>query len=309
MNIVEREPDYRKGTTATMTVLGAIEAGGTKFVCGIGNEHGEVLERASFPTTTPAETMENVIAFFEGKGIEALGVGSFGPIDPIEGSDTYGYITTTPKPHWGNYNLIGKLKEHFDVPMGFDTDVNGAALGESIWGAAKGLENCLYITIGTGIGAGALVGGKLIHGLSHPEMGHILVRRHPEDTYEGTCPYHGDCLEGLAAGPALEKRWKVKGYELSVDHPAWEMEAYYLAQALMSYVLILSPQKIIMGGGVMKQDQLFPLIRTKLQELLNGYVQHSSLTTDIEQYIVSPGLGDNAGLCGALALAKEKLNH
>lgn len=286
-----------------MKVLGAIEAGGTKFVCGIGNEQGEVLERVSFPTTTPEETMKLVVDYFTGKQVEAIGVGSFGPIDPIVGSHTYGYITTTPKPHWGNYNLIGKLKEHFDVPMNFDTDVNGAALGESTWGAARGTDNCIYITVGTGIGVGAVVGGKILHGLSHPEMGHIVVRRHPDDSYEGTCPYHKDCLEGLAAGPSLGRRWNVQGAELSADHPAWEMEAYYLAQALMNYVLILSPQKIIMGGGVMKQEQLFPLIRTKLQELLNGYVQHAALTTDIDQYIVPPGLGDNAGLAGALALA------
>ncbi|MFB5760316.1 ROK family protein [Paenibacillus medicaginis] len=287
-----------------MTVLGAIEAGGTKFVCGIGNEQGEIMDRVSFPTEAPEVTMARVIEYFEGKNVEAIGVGSFGPIDPIVGSSTYGYITTTPKPHWSNYNLIGKLKAHFDVPMGFDTDVNGAALGEYTWGAAKGLDSCIYITVGTGIGAGAVVGGQMLHGLSHPEMGHILVRRHPEDTYEGFCPYHGDCLEGLAAGPAISKRWGTQGAELSPDHPAWELEAHYLAQALMNYVLILSPQKIIMGGGVMKQAQLFPLVRRKLQEMLKGYVQHTSLTADIDSYIVPPGLGDNAGLSGALALAR-----
>ncbi|MEW4368816.1 ROK family protein [Paenibacillus kandeliae] len=291
-----------------MRKLGAIEAGGTKFVCGIGTEDGQILERASFPTETPEITMKNVVAFFEGKGIEALGIGSFGPIDPIVGSPTYGYITTTPKPHWGQFNLVGHLKQHFDIPMSFDTDVNGAALGEYTWGAARGLDSCMYITVGTGIGAGAVVDGKMLHGLSHPEMGHILVRRHPEDTFEGFCPYHGDCLEGMAAGPAIEKRWNIKGSDLTPDHPAWEMEAYYLAQALMSYVLILSPQKIIMGGGVMKQEQLFPLIRTKLVELLNGYVQHPSLSEHLDQYIVYPELGDNAGLCGAIALAKLALN-
>lgn len=287
-----------------MAVLGAIEAGGTKFVCGIGNEQGEIMDRVSFPTEAPEVTMARVIDYFEGKNVEAIGVGSFGPIDPIVGSSTYGYITTTPKPHWSNYNLIGKLKAHFDVPMGFDTDVNGAALGEYTWGAAKGLDSCIYITVGTGIGAGAVVGGQLLHGLSHPEMGHILVRRHAEDAFAGFCPYHGDCLEGLAAGPAINKRWGTQGAELPADHPAWEMEAYYLAQALMNYVLILSPQKIIMGGGVMKQEQIFPLVRRKLQELLQGYVQHASLTADIDSYIVPPGLGDNAGLSGALALAR-----
>ncbi|MNJ37793.1 putative fructokinase [compost metagenome] len=287
-----------------MTTLGAIEAGGTKFVCGIGNPDGTILDRASFPTTTPEETMKHVIQYFSDKDITAMGVGSFGPIDPIIGSPTYGYITSTPKPHWGNFNLIGAIQEHWDIPIGFDTDVNGAALSESLWGAAQGLDNCLYITVGTGIGAGAVVGGKLIHGLSHPEMGHILVRRHPNDTFEGTCPYHQDCLEGLAAGPAIVKRWEVAhGSDLPSHHEAWEMEAYYLAQALMNYVLILSPQKIVMGGGVMKQAQLFPLITKQLQTLLHGYVQHPSLQDDIHNYIVPPGLGDNAGLMGAIALA------
>ena len=251
--------------------------------------------------------MGSVRAFFEGKGIEALGVGSFGPVDPNKKSPTYGYITTTPKPHWGNYNILGELKKHFDVPMEFDTDVNGAALGEATWGAAKGLESCLYITVGTGIGAGAVVGGKLVHGLTHPEMGHIFVRRNAEDTYVGKCPYHKDCLEGLAAGPAIEARWGVKGTELGTDHKAWELEADYLAQALMSYILILSPEKIIMGGGVMKQQQLFPLIHVRLQELLNGYVQKEEVMAGIADYVVYPQLGDNAGICGALALAARAL--
>lgn len=290
-------------------ILGAIEAGGTKFVCGIGKEDGTVIERTSFPTTTPEETMAQVFSFFEGKGVEAIGAGFFGPIDPVKGSPTYGCITTTPKPHWSNFNVVKALKERFDVPIGFDTDVNGAALGEYTWGAAQGLDSCLYITIGTGVGAGAVVDGKLIHGLSHPEMGHIIVRRHPEDKYEGTCPYHSDCLEGLAAGPSLGKRWGVAGAELTPDHPAWEMEAYYLAQALMNYVLILSPQRIVMGGGVMKQQQLFPLIQKNLQGMLAGYVSHPSLNEDIAQFIVSPELGDNAGLCGALALAKVAIDE
>lgn len=291
-----------------MKTLGAIEAGGTKFVCGIGTADGSVLDRVSFPTTTPEKTMAQVFAYFENKNIDAMGIGSFGPIDPIPGSPTYGYITTTPKPHWSNFNLVGTVKNQLHVPVGFDTDVNGAALSESRWGAAQGLDSCLYITVGTGIGAGAVVGGKLIHGLSHPEMGHLLVPRHPEDTYQGTCPYHQDCLEGLAAGPAIVKRWNVEhGTDLPADHPAWNMEAYYLAQALMNYILVLSPEKIVMGGGVMKQPQLFPMIADKLQQLLNGYVQHPSLQQSIGSYIVPPGLGDNAGLAGALALADAAL--
>lgn len=283
--------------------IGAIEAGGTKFVCGIGNENGEILERVSFPTETPEKTLNNVIEFFKDKNIERLGVGSFGPIDPDLNSETYGYITKTPKPNWSDYNIIGELKKYFDVPMVFSTDVNGAALGEATWGAAKGLKNCIYLTIGTGIGGGAIVSGSMVHGMLHPEMGHILVKRHPEDNYKGKCPFHGDCFEGMAAGPAIEERWGMKGYELPVDHKAWELEAYYIAQALMNYILILSPEKIILGGGVMKQQQLFPLIRKNVKELLSGYVQTKEILDNIDEYIVYPDLGDNAGLLGAVALA------
>ncbi|MGL5088491.1 MAG: ROK family protein, partial [Cetobacterium sp.] len=283
--------------------LGAIEAGGTKFVCGIATENGEILERVSFPTEEPAITLEKVFNFFKGKEVSAIGVGSFGPIDPNPESETYGYITKTPKKYWSDFNLIGELQKNLNVPMAFDTDVNGAALGEATWGAAKGLKNCLYLTIGTGIGGGILASGKLIHGMLHPEMGHIFVRRHSEDTYAGKCPFHNDCLEGLAAGPAIEERWGVKAYELPIDHKAWEIEAYYIAQALVSYILTVSPEKIILGGGVMKQLQLFPLIRKNVKKLLNNYVQTKEILDDIDNYIVPPGLGDNAGLLGSIALA------
>lgn len=288
--------------------LGAIEAGGTKFVCAVGNGQGEVFERRSFPTTTPEETMKLVVDFFRDKGIEALGVGSFGPIDPDRDSQTYGYITETPKKGWVNYNIIGELKKHFHIPMEFDTDVNGAALGESLWGAAQGLDSCIYLTVGTGIGGGALVSGKLLHGLSHPEMGHIPVPRVEGDSFGGNCPYHGGCLEGMASGPAIEKRWGKKGHELPEDHPAWELEARYLALGLASFVLTLSPKRIIMGGGVMKQKQLFPLIRKNLQEILNGYVPKDEIVNGMESFVLPPGLGDNAGICGALALGKMALD-
>jgi fructokinase len=289
-------------------LFAGIEAGGTKFVCAIGNEKGEIIEKQSYPTTTPEETMGNVISFFKGKEFVSMGVGSFGPIDPDKKSETYGAITTTPKPGWSNYNIIKELDKHFDVPKAFDTDVNGAALGELTWGAAKGLNSCLYITIGTGVGAGAVVENKLIHGLLHPEMGHIFVRRHKEDTYEGKCPFHKDCLEGMAAGPAIEDRWGIKGHELSINHKAWDFEAYYLAQALVNYILILSPQKIIMGGGVMQQEQLFPKIREYVVELLGGYVQKDEILKDIHEYIVYPELGQAAGTCGAIALAMKAVN-
>ena len=288
--------------------LGAIEAGGTKFVVCIGDEFGNVIERDSFPTETPEETMANIFKFFDGKDIEALGVGCFGPIDPDLNSPTYGYITTTPKPGWGNFNIMGALKERYDIPMGFDTDVNGAALGEAYFGAAKGLDSALYMTIGTGIGCGAIVEGNLVHGLLHPEMGHMNMIVREDDTYAGKCPFHGTCFEGLAAGPAIEARWGKKGFELPADHPAWDLEAYYIGQALATYVLVISPKKIILGGGVSKQKQMFPLIHKYLREFLNGYIPKDEILTDkIDDYIVSPALGDNAGVCGALALAKQAL--
>ena len=287
-----------------MAIIAAVEAGGTKFICGLGTETGEIIDRITIPTTTPEETMSKVIEYFKDKEFDVMGVGSFGPIDPVKGSETYGYITKTPKPHWSDYNIIGELKKHYNVPMEFDTDVNGAALAESWWGAGEGLKNVMYITVGTGIGAGVM-----LQGLTHPEMGHIFMKRHPEDKFEGRCPFHKDCLEGLAAGPAIEDRWGKKGYELADNMKVWEMEAYYLAQALVDYILILSPQRIIMGGGVMKQQQLFPLIRKYVQEFLNGYVQKKKILEDIDKYIVYPGLGDEAGFVGSIALGKLALEN
>lgn len=292
-----------------MAIIAAVEAGGTKFICGLGTESGEVIERISIPTTTPEDTMKHVIEYFKDKKFDVMGVGSFGPIDPVKDSESYGYITKTPKPFWSDYNMIGELKKHFNVPMVFDTDVNGAALAESWWGAGKGLKNVIYITVGTGIGAGAVVDGKMLQGLTHPEMGHIFLKRHKNDNYEGRCPFHKDCLEGMAAGPAIEDRWGKKGFELAENNEVWELEAYYLAQALVNYILILSPQKIIMGGGVMKQKQLFPLIRKNVQEFLNGYVHKKEILEDIDNYIVYPGLGDEAGFVGSIALGKIALEE
>jgi fructokinase len=282
-------------------MLGAIEAGGTKFVCAVGDEKGNILDRIQIPTTIPEETMPMVFDFFKKHSVKAIGIGSFGPIDVNLDSATYGNITSTPKPGWRDYPFVQALKDVFHVPIGFNTDVNAAALGEATFGAAKGLDSCLYITVGTGIGAGAIVQGKLLQGLSHPEMGHILVRRHRNDAYAGKCPYHLDCLEGLAAGPAIEERWGARG-DLLVDRTeVWDMEGFYIAQALMQYVLILSPKKIILGGGVMKQEQVFSSVYKYLKELVNGYVYLPELT----EYIVGPGLGDNAGITGSLMLAKQ----
>ncbi len=281
-------------------MLGAIEAGGTKFVCAVGNDNGEMLERIQIPTTIPEQTIPMVIEFFKGHEIKALGIGSFGPLDLNEKSDTFGYITSTPKHGWCNFPFVETMKKALNIPVAFDTDVNAAAWGEFLFGAGKG-SNCLYITVGTGIGAGAVIGGKCLHGLSHPEMGHIFLRRHPLDRFEGVCPYHKDCLEGLASGPSIEKRWGIKGENLLKDHQAWKLEVHYLAQALLQYILILSPEKIIMGGGVMKQSHLFPSIHNEVQRLSEGFLKLPLL----EEYIVTPGLGADSGILGALMLAKD----
>ncbi|MDZ5710688.1 ROK family protein [Jeotgalibacillus haloalkalitolerans] len=282
-------------------MFGGIEAGGTKFVCAVGDEKGTVMKRIQLPTADPVETMPQVIAFFRQYPIKALGVGSFGPIDLNFESPLFGHITSTPKTAWRNYPLVKVLQDELRVPVRFTTDVNAAALGEAVSGAAKGIDSCLYITVGTGIGAGAVVSGKLLQGLSHPEMGHILLRRHSQDGFKGICPYHHDCLEGMASGPAIEARWGEKAEELKEKAEVWELEGYYLAQALMQYILILSPKKIILGGGVMNQKQLFSSVYIHLKELLNDYISLPNLS----EYIVSPALGDHAGITGALILARD----
>lgn len=288
-------------------LYGGIEAGGTKFVCAVGTGPGDLTE-TRFPTTTPDETIGRALEFFRPyRGqLAALGVASFGPVDLDVKSPTWGYITTTPKPGWRNADLVGPLRRELNVPVGFDTDVNGAALGEYRWGAGQGLDTLIYLTIGTGIGGGALAGGKLVHGLVHPEMGHIRLVRDPQrDPFPGGCPFHGDCFEGLASGPALEKRWGTRAENLPADHPAWELEADYISAALATYVCTLSPQRIIIGGGVTSQPQMFPLIRAGLVKQLNGYVQSTALLERTDEYVVPPGLGNQAGVLGAIALAEQ----
>ena len=295
-------------------IYGGLEAGGTKFVCAVGQINGagepaEIIAEARFPTTTPEETIGRTLAFFKehGQQLTAVGIGSFGPVDLNPDSEHYGYITATPKPHWSQTDLVGPLQEGLGVPVGFDTDVNAAGLGEWRWGAAQGLADFIYLTVGTGVGGGGMSNGRRLHGLVHPEMGHILLPHDLErDPYPGRCPFHGDCLEGLAAGPALEERWGQPAQNLTPDHPAWELEAHYLALALVNFITILSPQRIILGGGVMQQQQLFPLIRQEVQRLLNGYIQAPALAEEIEQYIVPPALGNKAGVLGAIALAESE---
>ncbi|GER74051.1 ROK family protein [Weizmannia acidilactici] len=283
-------------------LLGAIETGGTKFVAAVGNEHGEVIEEITIPTTTPDETMPKIFQFLNQYKIEGIGVGSFGPIDVNRQSPTYGFITTTPKLSWRHYNFVGALKEKFSVPVAWTTDVNVAGYGEYKLGNAKGTESCLYLTIGTGIGGGFIQSGKILNAYGHPEMGHLLVKRHPDDQFEGMCLYHHDCLEGLASGPAVEKRWGKKGVELSTNPKVWELEAYYIAQALVSYTLVLRPERIILGGGIMNQKQIFQFIRQQFKEMLNGYVD----VPDVEKYIQPVGLQNKAGIIGGLLLAKEE---
>ncbi len=290
---------------------GAIEGGGTKFICAVGSGPNRLRAEARFETTTPKETMGHVIEFFRkqeaifGK-LESIGFACFGPLDPNPVSPTYGFILPTPKPGWSNANVVGMLRNSFDVPIAFDTDVNGAALGEWRWGKAQGLQTFIYLTIGTGIGGGVYVEGKLLHGLIHPEMGHILIRHDWErDPFEGVCPFHGDCFEGLASGVAMEKRWGISGTLLTPDHEAWDLEAEYIAQALANYSMILSPQRIIVGGGVGSVAHLLPKVQKRTRELINGYIQSSVILENIESFIVNPGLGNRSGVLGAIALAEQ----
>lgn len=303
-----------------MSYYGSIEAGGTKFVCAIGifdgvdigilngatsGEHFEIIKRVSFPTTFPQETINRVFDFFDQYELLAIGIGSFGPIDINPESPTYGYITKTPKPYWENFAFLEAIKKRYSVPIAWTTDVNAAAFGEHFAGAAKDVDSSVYLTIGTGIGGGAVVNNQILSGYSHPEMGHLILRPHPEDTFAGSCPFHGNCLEGLASGPAIEKRFGIKADQLEKDHVAWEFVAYYIAQALMNYILILSPKKIILGGGVMNQTHLFPMIRNELTKLMGNYLP----LPDLENYIVAPVLENNAATIGCFILAKHQMEH
>ena len=283
--------------------MAALEAGGTKMVCAIGLADGTIVEQTSIPTTTPEETVDLIAEYFSGKEITSLGVATFGPVDVKKGSPTYGHILNTPKLAWQNFDLLSALKARIPVPMEIDTDVNGSCLGELTFGCAKGLDSVIYITIGTGVGVGIAINGQLVHGMLHPEAGHILLSKHPDDPYPGKCPFHSNCMEGLCSGPAIEERWGAKAASLTDNKAVWELEAYYIAQALVNYICTLSPQKIILGGGVMHQEQLFPLIRTKTKELLNGYIRTKELE-DPENYIVPASLHDDQGIMGAVQLAK-----
>ena len=285
-------------------IYGGIEAGGTKWVCAVGAALGGVHETVTFATTSPGETLARATSFFAGHGIAALGVGSFGPLDLRPGSPTWGHITTTPKPGWSNTDVAGTLAAALGVPVAIDTDVNAAALAEHRWGSAVGLGTFCYLTVGTGIGGGGLANGELLHGLIHPEIGHMRVPHDRErDPFEGACPYHGDCLEGLASGAAILGRWGLPGADIT-DESSWELVAEYLALGIVNVICLLSPERVVIGGGVMQQPLLLPLIRARVKHLLAGYFSAPELDGDLGDYLVEPSLGGRAGVLGSLELAR-----
>jgi fructokinase len=281
-----------------LTVYGGIETGGSKWECAIGTGPDDLRATETIATTTPAETIEQVIAFFHREGpVAAVGIGSFGPIDPRRESATWGYITSTPKPGWAHTDVAPEIGRRLEIPVAFDTDVNAAALGEYRWGAAKGLDTFSYITVGTGIGGGGMAGGKLLHGLVHPEVGHLRIPHDRDrDPFDGVCPFHGDCLEGLASGRAIEARWGRRPEELDGDARVWELQAHYLALGLVSVISVLSPERILLGGGVMLQPALLPLVQQQVARLMNGYQQAGT--------IMLPALAPRSGVLGAIALAE-----
>jgi fructokinase len=290
-------------------IYGGIEAGGTKWVCATGTGPEDVQELVTFPTTEPDETIARAAAFFTANGdLAAIGIGSFGPIDVQRISPTWGRITTTPKRGWADTDVVAALRAAIDLPLAFDTDVNAAALGEHRWGAAAGLETFCYITVGTGIGGGGMANGQLMHGLLHPEFGHMRIPHdRARDPFDGVCPYHGDCFEGLASGGAIRARWGRRPDELREER-VWQLEAEYLALGLVNVIYALSPQKIVIGGGVMKERSLLPLVRRRVRELVAGYLSAPELGDSIDDYIVAPALGDRAGVLGALELARTAID-
>jgi len=290
-------------------IFGAVEAGGTKFVCAVGNARGEILAQTRFPTCEPTSTLATMLDFLRQQRdnfgpYTAIGIGSFGPIELDATSTLYGHIRRTPKSGWSDTDIVGPIAREFSCPIGFDTDVNGAALAEHIWGCARDIEDLVYLTVGTGIGGGVIVNGKTITGLMHPEIGHLFPRRHPLDVnFKGICPFHDDCLEGLASGTAIIARTGFSLDQLAISHPQWEIEADYLGQLCAQLVLMISPRRIVIGGGVMGQTRLLPMIREQTCHWLRGYIDRREIMKAVDDYIVLPGLGPRSGVLGALALA------
>ncbi len=290
-------------------LYGGIEAGGTKFVCLVGSGPEDILEEKRFSTTRPDETIRRAVAFFEphvhGDRLAAVGLASFGPVDLNPASATYGYITTTPKPGWSQVDLRGPILQALKVPLAYDTDVNAAAFGEHYWVTEnRTLDPFVYITVGTGIGVGVLANGRPLHGLVHPEAGHFAIPHNwQNDPFPGICPYHGDCLEGLASGPSMQRRWDWRPETLPDDHPAWDLEAEYIALALANLIYAYSPQRIVLGGGVAEHTGFHDSVRRKVQQHLSGYIQSPMVLDQIQDYIVAPALGNRSGALGAIAMA------
>jgi fructokinase len=289
-----------------VSVYGGIETGGSKWRCAVGTGPDDLRAAETIPTTTPKETIGRAVAFFEREGpVDAIGIGSFGPLDGKLNSPTWGHITTTPKPGWAHTDVGQEIRRRLSVPVAFDTDVNAAALGEHRWGAAEGLDTFCYITIGTGIGGGGMARGNLLHGLVHPEFGHMRIPHDRKtDPFPGVCPYHGDCWEGLASGRAIEARWGRPAVELADDEGVWELEARYLALGLVCVICVLSPERIVLGGGVIGHPGLLPLVHHEVSGLINGYLEHAAVGDGIADYVTLPGLGSRSGVLGAIALAE-----
>jgi fructokinase len=290
-------------------LYGGVETGGTWCVCALGTAPDDVRECVEFPTTGPEATLERIVSFFRSHPAPAaVGIGAFGPLDADPSSPTWGHVTTTPKPGWQHAALAPVVRDRLEVPVAFDTDVTAAAVAEHRWGAARGLPSACYLTVGTGIGAGLVIDERPVHGLVHPEAGHLRVPHDfARDPFEGVCPAHGDCWEGLASGKAIAQRWQAKPAELPTDHPAWELEAEYLALGILAIVSVASPHRIVVGGGVMQQPALLPLVRAHLRELVAGYLDTPLLGDRIDDYLVPPALGDRAGVLGGIALAERLL--
>jgi fructokinase len=294
-----------------MELLGGIESGGTKFVCVVGTGPDHIIAEKRIPTTSPDETIQRVNEFFSPysmkKELAAVGIASFGPLDLNTASKTYGFITTTPKPGWSQVDLFGAIERGLKVPVAFDTDVNAAAFGEQYWNNHKqNLDPFIYMTVGTGIGVGVIINGAPLHGLIHAEAGHFaLPHDWGKDPFQGVCPYHGDCLEGLASGKSMAKRWGQSPETLPLDHPAWDLEAEYIALALVNLIYAYSPKRIIVGGGVAQHPGMVEAARNKVQSILNGYIQSSMVLENIEEYIQLPSLGNRSGALGAMAMARK----
>ena len=295
-------------------LIGGIEAGGTKFICAVGDGKKSIKAMAQFPTLQPETTLPQVVNFFRDQEqkmglLAGISIASFGPLVVDPKSEHYGMILPTPKPGWSGTDFISPLKESFDIPVWIDTDVNIAAYGEWRWGAAENVDNLVYLTVGTGIGGGAIINGQIVRGLTHPEMGHMHIPQDLQlDPFEGVCIFHKNCLEGLACGFAIEKRWGKRAETLPSSHPAWQLEAHYLALALVNIICMLSPRLILLGGGVMSQKHLFAMIHTEVVSTLKQYIQSPFLSDQIDRYIMPPGLGTMSGILGAIAYGLDQIS-